>query len=435
MKRLKLITTFSLVLTVISVAVAAYNLIRLYSHEKEATMETVSECVENAVLLEMIGRMESSEDSSQSYIRLNSFLELAQQNDGRVARSDSVRTSLASVLRFGLDFTDQRLKPDLTTLDSLFRIELARHNLHPKIASIIPVDTSFPNETRLWKTQYSYTPASRPEFDIYVSRMNWTVLSHMWGIVMPFVAVILLFSFLSFYLIRTISRMRTIEQMKEDFAHNMTHELKTPVAVAYSAADSMLRYYDQSDEARNRKFLKIIIQRLSFLSGMIENILSMSMERFRTMKLQKESIEIRPVVEEVAAMIKLKADKPVNIDIDIPEGVSVIADTLHFGNILSNIVDNAVKYSGDSVDINIRSDKDSITITDNGIGIEKAELPYIFDKFYRVSSGDRYEVGGYGLGLFYVRQIVGHLGWNIEVTSIPANGTRFTIIFKTNEER
>ena len=223
--------------------------------------------------------------------------------------------------------------------------------------------------------------------------------------------------------------------MKDDFTHNMTHELKTPVAVAYSAADSMLRYYDQSDEVRNKQFLKIIMQRLSFLSGMIENILSMSMERFKAMKLSIENVEVKPIVVEVAGMIELKADKPVKIDIEIPDNLSVMADSLHFGNVLSNLIDNAVKYSEDTVNIKIKADNNSIVIADNGIGIDKDNLPYIFDKFYRVTSGDRYEVGGYGLGLFYVKQIVELLGWSIDVTSKPGVGTKFTIKFKNNEER
>lgn len=223
--------------------------------------------------------------------------------------------------------------------------------------------------------------------------------------------------------------------MKDDFTHNMTHELKTPVAVAYSAADSMLRYYDQSDEARNKQFLKIIMQRLSFLSGMIENILSMSMERFKTMKINIEPVAIKPIVEDVSGMMGLKANKPVDINIDVPDNLSVRADSLHLGNILSNLIDNAIKYSGNSVNIDIKADDRSITIADNGIGIEKGNLPYIFDKFYRVTSGDRYEAGGYGLGLFYVKQIVELLGWSIDVTSKPGQGTRFTLKFKSDEER
>lgn len=134
-------------------------------------------------------------------------------------------------------------------------------------------------------------------------------------------------------------------------------------------------------------------------------------------------------------MIELKADKPVKIDIEIQDNLSVMADSLHFGNVLSNLIDNAVKYSEDTVNIKIMADNNSIVIADNGIGIDKDNLPYIFDKFYRVTSGDRYEVGGYGLGLFYVKQIVELLGWSIDVTSKPGVGTKFTIKFKNNEER
>ncbi|MDE5882507.1 MAG: HAMP domain-containing histidine kinase, partial [Muribaculaceae bacterium] len=163
--------------------------------------------------------------------------------------------------------------------------------------------------------------------------------------------------------------------------------------------------------------------------------LSMSMERFKTMKLNIERVAMKSIVEEVSGMMELKAGKPVKIDLDIPDNLSVMADSLHLGNVLSNLIDNAVKYSGDSVEIKIKADGTSIEIADNGIGIEKAELPYIFDKFYRVSSGDRYEVGGYGLGLFYVKQIVGMFGWSIQVASKPGQGTKFTIRFNSNEKR
>ncbi len=128
-------------------------------------------------------------------------------------------------------------------------------------------------------------------------------------------------------------------------------------------------------------------------------------------------------------MMELKADKPVRIEMEIADSLSIQADPLHLGNILSNLIDNAVKYSGESVRVSIMADKESMTVADNGIGIAKENLPFIFDKFYRVTSGDRYEVGGYGLGLFYVRQITELMGWSISVTSKPGQGTKFTIKF------
>lgn len=438
MKRLKEIMIICLTIAAVGVIAAAYNLVRLYEHEKEKTLEIVRTCAENADILEILSRMESNEKASQAFVRLNAFMEMVQQKDGRIStteQSDTIQTSLASLLRFGLEFSEGKSKTDFRMLDSIFMAELNRHDVFPSFAAILPVDSLPAVKKTLWKTEYRTTPRDRSKiYDVYVSPLPEKVLSRMWGIIIPFMLVIAVFSFISFYLLRIIRKLRTLDQMKDDFTHNMTHELKTPVAVAYSAADSMLRYYDQSDEARNRKLLGIIMQRLSHLSGMIENILSMSMERFKSMRLNLEPVSVKPLVEEIAGMIELKADKTVSIEIDIADHLTVYADSLHFGNMISNLFDNAVKYSRESVLIKVKADADSIMVSDDGIGISKEDIPYIFDKFYRVSSGDRYEVGGYGLGLYYVRQIAALHGWSVAAESKPGMGTIFKIKMKDNEK-
>lgn len=435
MKHFKIIVIIALIATAITVAIASYNLSALYIHEKEQTMAIVRDCADNAFLLEMIGRMQSSDEAKESFVRLNAIIESVQQKDGRLAKSDTLQTSLAGILRFGLEFKDNRWQPDYEKLDSLFLEEIHRKGMNADEAHIMESNPGLSTKKNLWKTSYRISPASSAVYDVYVSSMHIEVLTRLWGIIIPFVILIFTFLFLAIYLTSIIRKLRTLEQMKDDFTHNMTHELKTPVAVAYSAADSMLRYYDQSDEARNKQFLKIIMQRLGYLSGMIENLLSMSMERFKTMKLNIGEVALKPIVEDISGMMELKAAKPVEIDIDIPDNLSIQADSLHLGNILSNLIDNALKYSGDTVHITINADVHSMTISDNGIGIDKGNLPFIFDKFYRVTSGDRYEVGGYGLGLFYVKQIVGLMGWNIDVASRPGQGTMFTIRFDSNEKR
>lgn len=435
MKQMSLMLALTLVMTVIAVMVASYNLVVLYGHEKDETMATVKKCAENAFVLEMIGRMERSEKASQSFIRLNSLIESAQQKDGRPATADTIMTSLMSILRIGLEFQDNSWRPNQSNLDSIFYAELHRNGLFPRTAFILENVSNTSEFNGLWTTDYRISPSSQADYCIFISPMQGNVLSHMWGIIIPFAVVILLFVFLSVYLVKSIGKMRTLEEMKDDFTHNMTHELKTPVAVAYSAADSMLRYYDQSDEARNKRFLRIIMQRLGFLSGMIENILSMSMERSKVMKLSMERVTVKHIVKEVAGMMELKADKPVEFDMDIPDTLSIQTDSMHFGNILTNLMENAVKYSGESVSIAIKADSRSMSIADNGIGIDKENLPFIFDKFYRVASGDRYDVGGYGLGLYYVRKVVDAMGWGIDVASKPGQGTKFTIYFDGNEKR
>lgn len=438
MRNFKTITIICLSAIAVMVMANIWFLYRLYDTYKLQYIEQIENCVRRADIISWIRIMRSSFGVDDTHLTLNLTLDGDSTDTEWYDYPDVDRRMVEELISaFAAESeTDYVLKErNYSIIDDVFKKQLNNANIYPDYAVILPKDSTLSNDSGLWMIKFTIGQGNTHLYNVYVTSLGKEVLSQMSGIIVTSAMILILMSFLIWYLLHWVGRLRTIEQMKDDFTHNMTHELKTPVAVAYSAADSMLRYYDQSDEARNKQFLKIIMQRLSFLSGMIENILSMSMERFKTMKLSIENVEIKPIVEEVAGMIELKADKPVKIDIDIPDHLSVMADSLHFGNVLSNLIDNAVKYSGDSVNINIRADNSSISIADNGIGIGKDNCPYIFDKFYRVTSGDRYEVGGYGLGLFYVKQIVELLGWSIDVTSKPGVGTKFTIKFKNNEER
>lgn len=439
MKRFRTITAICLTAIAIMVAGNIWYLYSLYQSIKEQTLQTVSECVRRADILEIITRLnDGSHGDDDSFIRLTLVVQGEKTPTGDYEYPnllDNLNQTMSEYFHV-IEQSDNRLpERRKAMLDSIFKKELNNSGLYPAQASINPIGGNAEVCHGLWSIDFAMADGKTPIYKVCFSPLNGHILRQMSGIIITSAAILILMGFLIWYLLHWVGRLRTIEQMKDDFTHNMTHELKTPVAVAYSAADSMLRYYDQSDEARNRQFLKIIMQRLSFLSGMIENILSMSMERFKTMQLNIECVELKPVVEEVAGMMELKADKPATIDIDMPDNLSVQADSLHLGNILSNIIDNAVKYSGESVKITIKADNSTLTIADNGIGIDKDSLPFIFDKFYRVTSGDRYEVGGYGLGLFYVKQVIELMGWSIDVKSKPGQGTKFIINFEGNEER
>lgn len=439
MKRFRTITAICLTAIAIMVGGNIWYLYSLYNSIKEQTLQTVSECVRRADILEIISRLnDTSHGDDDSFIRLTLMVQGEKTQTGNYEYPnllDNLNQTMSEFFHV-IEQSDPRMaERNIAMLDSIFKKELNNSGLYPEKASINPIEDRSDMCNGLWSIDFAMTDSQPPIYKVCFSPLNGHILSQMSGIILTSVAILILMSFLIWYLLHWVGKLRTIEQMKDDFTHNMTHELKTPVAVAYSAADSMLRYYDQSDEARNKQFLKIIMQRLSYLSGMIEDILSMSMERFKTMKLNIEEVVLKPIVEDISVMMELKAAKPVEIEIDIPDNLSIHADSLHLGNILSNLIDNALKYSGDSVHIIIKADAHSITIADNGIGIDKENLPFIFDKFYRVTSGDRYEVGGYGLGLFYVKQIVGLMGWNIDVASKTGQGTMFTIRFDGNEKR
>lgn len=225
--------------------------------------------------------------------------------------------------------------------------------------------------------------------------------------------------------------------MKSDFTNNITHELKTPIAVAYAANDALLNFNQAEEKAKRDKYLRICQEQLQRLSGLVEQILSMSMERRRTFRLHPEEFAIRDILETLIEQHKLKAESSVHISVDIePEDLSVLADRTHFSNIISNLIDNAIKYSHGEAEVAIhcrkvtvegQNEQTEISVSDHGIGIAPEKQKHIFDKFYRVPTGNLHDVKGYGLGLFYVKTMIEKHGGSVSVKSELGKGSTFTI--------
>ena len=265
--------------------------------------------------------------------------------------------------------------------------------------------------------------------EAYISPLAGKVLHEMSGVIAVNAAIAIVLGCAFWYLLHVINRQRTIEEMKDDFTNNMTHELKTPIAIAYAANDSLLQFPDPADQARTRKYLKASLEQLSKLTGLVENILAMSMERRKNLSMAKEKIQLKPFLEGIIEQHKIKIRKKCTFSLTCDGGAHVSADPTHLSNIIYNLIDNSVKYSEDDVVIEITADDNSIVLSDNGIGIAKKYLPEIFNKFYRVPSGNRQNQRGYGIGLFYVKSIVEKHGWNISVSSEVGKGTKFIIKF------
>ena len=260
------------------------------------------------------------------------------------------------------------------------------------------------------------------------------ILSQMFGIIITVFLLMIAFSLAFWYLFRTVSRLRTIEEMKDDFVSNMTHELKTPIAIAYSANDALLNYDTSNDPDKKTKYLTIANKQLKRLGELVENILAMSMERRKAMKLRPEDIPLREFVEEIAAAQRMRGDKDITINVNVADNIVVEADKTHLANVLNNLIDNAIKYSDESVEISISCDNNELSVRDNGIGIPSKSIPYLFNKFYRVPHGNRQDVRGYGIGLYYVKSILDKMGWAIEVKSTEGKGSVFTIKFSKDEQ-
>lgn len=235
------------------------------------------------------------------------------------------------------------------------------------------------------------------------------------------------------YLIRTILRQKTIAQIKNDFVNNMTHELKTPITVTYSAIDALQTFNFVEQKETRDEYFTLCRQQLKHLSGLVEKILSMAVDERKNFRLQKESFPLRPLIDNLVRQFTVKAGKPVHFRTDIqPDDLALYADKLHFTNVVSNLLDNAIKYSGTNVGIDIRARESGgmlqLDISDNGIGIPAAAQARVFERFYRVSKGNIHDVKGFGLGLSYVRDIVERHGGNITLQSKERQGSTFSLL-------
>lgn len=256
------------------------------------------------------------------------------------------------------------------------------------------------------------------------------VLGQMTGILAASLFIMLILGFSFYYLVRTILRQRSLDEMKTDFTNNMTHELKTPISVAYAANDALLNFGATADPHRMREYLKVCKEQLERLTDLVEQILSMSMERRKTMKLDMSDVPVKPLVEAVVRQQRLKAAHGAEITFAVePLELTVYADRQHLFQVISNLVDNAVKYSYGKTVVEIRCTKGLISVTDHGIGIPQDKLKFVFDRFYRVPDGNVHNVKGYGLGLYYVKSMMDKFGGRVDAESKIGQGTTFNLHF------
>lgn len=338
---------------------------------------------------------------------------------------------------------DKYIPYDMAVMDSVLYNQLSNRFIYPEFLcvevvnsndSVICGNPKLNGELGLDSFSFNINSDEGIYYKAYMTPLTRHILSQMFGIIITVFLLMIAFSLAFWYLFRTVSRLRNIEEMKDDFVSNMTHELKTPIAIAYSANDALLNYDTSNDPDKKTKYLTIANKQLKRLGELVENILAMSMERRKTMKLRPEDIQLREFVEEIAAAQRMRGDKDITINVNVADNIVVEADTTHLANVLNNLIDNAIKYSDESVEISISGDNNELSVRDNGIGIPSKSIPYLFNKFYRVPHGNRQDVRGYGIGLYYVKGIIDKMGWSIEVKSTEGKSSVFTIKFNKNEQ-
>lgn len=234
------------------------------------------------------------------------------------------------------------------------------------------------------------------------------------------------------YSIYTIIQQKKFSELQRDFINNMTHEFKTPLSSILLASEALNKQEAVQQNPKLQKYISIITTQGLKLNNHIEKILNIAKNDAAGLSLNLQKIEIKPFIEDIISAFVQKNEN-LKIDNEI-EDISISADEFHFTNVVYNLLDNSIKYCEKNPHIKIYTITDSkglsLKFEDNGMGIPHKNIPYIFDKFYRVNS-DKSEVNGFGLGLFYVKKVVKEHHWKISVENNNEKGITTTIFIPT----
>lgn len=239
------------------------------------------------------------------------------------------------------------------------------------------------------------------------------------------------FSF--YYTLKVVLTQKRLSEMKSDFINNMTHEFKTPVATISIAGEMLLKDEILSNPDRAKKYASIILSENKRLQEQAEQVLQSALLEKDAVKLRKQQADVHQIIGEVLESfhLQIKERNGVLNHSFKAAHTSLKIDRFHISNVIANLIDNAIKYSPEILDVQLLSwsnDKGFyLKISDKGMGIAREDMKHIFKNLYRVHTGDRHDVKGFGIGLFYVKKIIEAHGGHITVDSESGKGTSFTL--------
>ncbi|MDW7690349.1 HAMP domain-containing sensor histidine kinase [Flammeovirgaceae bacterium SG7u.111] len=272
-------------------------------------------------------------------------------------------------------------------------------------------------------------------FGIYFPNRITSVVSNMdiWLFSSAVIFIVLLFFFYSLFF---ILKQKKLSEIQADFIKNMAHEFKTPISTVAISSKVLMESEASASAERLSTYAEIIHRENGRLEAQVEKVLQLLTVNKSSQQLQFEEVNVVEIVGELEKSAQAaQLGTGFSIEVDCTEKAVIIwADKLHFSNILHNLLDNAVKYRGEAppqivVGIRCIDKKAQVTIKDNGLGIAPDQQKKIFDKFYRISTGDVHNVKGFGLGLSYVKKMVKAHGGKISLKSELRKGSEFILYF------
>jgi len=246
---------------------------------------------------------------------------------------------------------------------------------------------------------------------------------------------------LSFVLVfQNMKKQQRLTALKNDLISNITHELKTPITTVGVAIEALSSFDALKNPIRTKEYLEISRNELKRLSILVDKVLKTALFGEEEMELKLEKVDLKQLINEILNSMKLQFEKfTATIQFTV-EGQSfmVNADRIHLTSVIYNLLDNALKYGSlqpsIAVDLALQNDKLQLKVKDNGIGIPAEFKDKIFEKFFRVPTGDQHDIKGHGLGLNYVANVIRRHHGNIAVESEPGKGSIFTIKLPVDDE-
>lgn len=356
-------------------------------------------------------------------------------------KADSIRslTGLANKIVFSMS----RDTIDFNKLNGYFSGELGRKKIaigyafeHNKNDSIVKwKQDSIQNKLVLSTLAKSTYLKSDESLELEFSNPTAEVLKRsLMGISLSFLLCIAIISCL-LYLLHIIKKQKELAEIKNDLISNITHEFKTPIATVSAAIEGIQNFNATNDPEKTKNYLNLSTSQLGKLLQMVEKLLETATLDNDKLLLDKEQSDLVFLLKNSAEKHQMLAsEKSINFTTNT-DVLQMPIDVFHFENAISNLLDNAVKYGGDTIvlNLNLVIDTVEISVTDNGKGIDKNQREKIFDKFYRVPTGNRHDVKGFGIGLYYTKKIIEKHDGSINLVSENKN-TVFKIIL-SNEKK
>ena len=264
-------------------------------------------------------------------------------------------------------------------------------------------------------------------------------LMQMSGIIISLSAIAIILCLSYIYLIHTVFRQKSLEQMRKDFTDNVTHELKTPISTARAATEALLEYSAGEDINKRQHYLNMIKDRLDILTAMVESILDISSQENGSSAIRAEECIMQDILHGISSETTVKHPEATIHENYPDKSIVLMADRFHLTGAIANILDNAAKYTISKPLISICMKENGndilITVQDNGIGIPVSERKRIFEKYYRIPTGDTQNVKGFGIGLYYSKLIIERHGGSISVSAAAGGGSVFKIQLPCMKQR